>query len=734
MRGVYLLALELRCLMRNRPARLILLLSILSPLAGLTLIRPSAAQTMQSMYLANPAICGGAGSGILFGLLTIHTLDRPVRNRIVVLMDAAISPLFMNLIRLLSLLTAAALTLTVSVILWLPVSRMLIGQIFRTGDYLLVYLLFMGASLPLSILAAAAFWQLAGRADLAMTLFLALCAVSLTVWNGRWQLCWLNPCVWALSDDFSNLRIFRSVAYMRFTWLIALSGFWGLSWLCTRRYGKSLLGSLASNCRQSPVPAASCLLLLLSVLLYRNQPFIDRSNPDTSVMAFASLPVPEEITCCSRTVRLFPDTAAGNVSGTAVYHFKNSSPSPRTIAFGITPGYSVSSVKANGEDVPFSISDYQEYNEALLEVSLPAQEEITLSIEYGGFPRESSLMAAHQGSTEISETYLCLSNAEMAPRLMNVEPEGETLPVTVEITLPEQMKVIPFSSARPEVISDNEDGTLTWRYTGTGAGGILYAGDYACREIEAGGITVLFYYGKKHEAIMEEAGAAGAIRTVMDYCTDRYGPLSFCAGNTLKLIQSRVTGGGYAAGGASLLDETDFTAANLADGKKGSHPAEVMIHELVHQWWGLSNMFDSSDGTSPWSAEGLTVYTTYRIVKELYGESYANHCYVEEWRRETADCMQNFYVRHPEYLELLPKEQQLEITNRLSHVRQYCEMPLKILKAERLVGGEDAMDRILRGLFERQLDPEYPYLTYEDFLDACELQKEELDLEKDMEI
>ena len=171
MRMLRLLALELRCLMQNRLSLFLLLLSILSPLIGLFLIKPSSARTMQSMYLANPAICGGAGSGILFGLLTIHVLDRPVRNRAAALMDTAVSPLFMNLIRLLSLLTAAALTLTASVIIWLPVSRMLIGQVFRTGDYLLAYLLLTGASLPLSILAAAAFWQLTGRTDLALTLF-----------------------------------------------------------------------------------------------------------------------------------------------------------------------------------------------------------------------------------------------------------------------------------------------------------------------------------------------------------------------------------------------------------------------------------------------------------------------------------------------------------------------------------------------------------------------------------
>lgn len=734
MRILRLLALELRCLMQNRLSLFLLLLSILSPLIGLFLVKPSSARTMQSMYLANPAICGGAGSGILFGLLTIHVLDRPVRNRAAALMDTAVSPLFMNLIRLLSLLTAAALTLTASVIIWLPVSRMLIGQVFRTGDYLLAYLLLTGASLPLSILAAAAFWQLTGRTDLALTLFLAFCVLSLTVWNGQWQLCWLNPCVWALSDDFSNFRIFRSAAYMRLTWLAALSGFWSLSWFCTRRYEKSLLGSLTVSCRRCPAATAAWLLLPLSVLLYQNQPFIDHSNPDTGIMAFSGLPVSEGITCRSRTVRISPDTAAGRVSGTAVYSFENSSGRPETIAFGITPGYSVSSINANGKNIPFSISDYQEYNEALLEVILPARKEIELSIEYGGFPRESSLMSAHQGSTEISETYLCLSNAELAPRLMNVKPEGETLPVTVEITLPEHMQVIPFSSARAEIISDNKDGTLTWRYTDTGTGGILYAGDYVCREIKAEDLTVEFCFGRRHEAVMEEASAVSAIETVMNYCTDHYGPLSFRAGNTLKLIQSRVTGGGYATDGASLLDETDFTAASLSNRKKGSRPAEVMIHELVHQWWGLSCMFEPSDGTGAWSAEGLTVYTTYRIVKELYGESYAEQFYTDMWRQETADFMQNFYIRHPEYLELLPEEKKLMITNRLSQVRQYCEMPLKILKAEQLVGGEDAMDQILQTLFRRQPNPDYPYLTYQDFLTACGLREEELNFEKDMEI
>ena len=49
-------------------------------------------------------------------------------------------------------------------------------------------------------------------------------------------------------------------------------------------------------------------------------------------------------------------------------------------------------------------------------------------------------------------------------------------------------------------------------------------------------------------------------------------------------------------------------------------------------------------------------------------------------------------------------------------------------RAEKLVGGEAAMDEILRGLFNRELDWSYPYLTYQEFLDACGLKEEDLDL------
>ena len=727
MKTLKLFPLELGRLLQSRLTWLIVLLTVLSPAAGLVLYRPATATTMLSLYLANPAMAGGVMGGVLFGALTVYELDRVSRSRADVLMDAAVSPLTMALTRLLALLAAAVGTLALTMLAWLPVSAGLIGSVFSGVDYALAYGLLMGLALPLSILAAGAAYQFTRRADLSLVLFAAFAALSLTVWADDWQLCWLNPCVWALSDDFSNFRVFRSVAWMRLTWLAALAGVWTVSYLCVRQYGKGLFGSLARGVRRAYRPVIALALLACSGTAYAAQPFIDHSNPDLTVMSFYEIPYAEGVTFVSRSAQVFPDTAAGTVTGRASYRFENTSGQEQSISFGVNPGYTISNVRVGGADVPFTVSGYQEYNEARLEVTIPAEEQVELTMEYSGFPQES--LPTMQGGKELSDDYLCLENSALSPRVMNVLPGENGYPAAIEITLPASMTAVPFGSSEAEVVSENDDSTRTWRYEDNGAGGILYAGDYVREDIEAGGMTIQFYYGRKHQAVMEAAGAVDAVKAVVDYCTEHYGKLSFGSGETLKLIQSRVAGGGYATDGASLLDEADFTANNLGDAAKGGGAGEVMIHELVHQWWGLGNMFDTSDSTSPWSAEGLTVYTTYRIVKELYGEAYAREHYVDQWQQAVDDYYLDFYVRCPEYLEGLPESVRLNISNSLSGMRQYCEMPLKILKAEELVGGEEAMDQILNSLFNRELDPMYPYLTYQEFLDACRLTEEDLSLD-----
>lgn len=66
------------------------------------------------------------------------------------------------------------------------------------------------------------------------------------------------------------------------------------------------------------------------------------------------------------------------------------------------------------------------------------------------------------------------------------------------------------------------------------------------------------------------------------------------------------------------------------------------------------------------------------------------------------------------------------INSSVDDIKEYCIMPLKILKAEQLVGGEEKMDEILKGLFtNRELNP----ISYSDFLNACGLTEEALKLD-----
>ena len=442
MKTIRLFPLEFGRLLQNRLTWLIVLLTVISPAAGLFLYKPATATTMLSLYLANPAIAGGVVGGILFGLLTIFELDRVSRSRADILMDAAVSPLTMALVRLLALLAAAVVTVALTMLVWLPISMHLIGSVFGGLDYVLAYLLLMGLALPLSILAAAAAYQFTRRVDLSLVLFAAFAALSLTVWADDWQLCWLNPCVWALSDDFSNFRIFRSVAWMRLTWLAALAGVWTVSYLCIRQYGKGILGSLAASVRRIYRPAIALLLLVCSGTAYAAQPLVDQSNPDEMAMTFYEVPYAENVVCTGRSAQVFPNTSTGSLSGTASYQFQNTSGQEQNVAFGINPGYTISNVQVNGADVPFSVSEYQEYNEAMLEVTLPADEQAELVMEYSGFPQESRNMSTMQGSKEISTEYLCLENSALSPRLMNVMPGENGYPATIEITLPASMTAI----------------------------------------------------------------------------------------------------------------------------------------------------------------------------------------------------------------------------------------------------------------------------------------------------
>lgn len=548
------------------------------------------------------------------------------------------------------------------------------------------------------------------------------------VLHDNWLLRWVSPSLAYLSDDFGNVRRLRSLGWNRLFYFAALSSLFCFSMLCVRRYGKKLLASIRVNLHRIALPVLCVLFAGLSCCVYIFQPFMDKCPEEIDYESYDNV-VPAEAALVSIHADVFPDLSAGRQHGIARYTLENPEARAQTLMFKINPGYTVTRAEANGEPLVWRILKDDAINTRTLEVDIPEDKEIELEVEYGGFPREWSILSEMQGEAEISRDYIYLANSDFAPSPHNFyTADGERPAFTASVTLPEGLIPVVFGSGSAQDAGPSESGERKWELSSGGRNMIMYAGDYIYHSIETNGIDVDFYYSAKHERLMQSCDVENTIKRVFDYCTEHIGALDFSGEDKLKLIEIGAVGGGYAGRGASVMSEDSFSAESLSDPVKGASGSEVLAHEIIHQWWGLGNMFDQSGPGEVWSSEGLTVYTTYRLMKSLYGEEYAKKFYVDEWQRRVDDYHLNFYVRHPEYLELLPEEYRAEIQNSLSQVRQYCEMPLKILKAETLVGGEESMDAILRSLFVRELNYEYPYLSYQDFLDACSLTEEDLEL------
>lgn len=108
-------------------------------------------------------------------------------------------------------------------------------------------------------------------------------------------------------------------------------------------------------------------------------------------MTFYEVPYAENVVCTGRSAQVFPNTSTGSLSGTASYQFQNTSGQEQNVAFGINPGYTISNVQVNGADIPFSVKRVPEYNEAMLEVTIPADEQAELVMEYSGFRRRAAI-------------------------------------------------------------------------------------------------------------------------------------------------------------------------------------------------------------------------------------------------------------------------------------------------------------------------------------------------------
>lgn len=724
MSGFALLRVETGRLLRSRPAWLAAGLTALAPLAGYSLYRPAIGDSMATLYLANPMLTGGLTGCVLFALLMLLTLERPRRSGTGVLTDVMVSPLRMYAVRLAAMLLLAVLTALAAGLCYLPYTCWKLDMVFSPADYALSVLLLFLSGPVMGALAACTVDQAVGRLDVSLTAVLAFLIFSRTIRGGAFLWQWSVPLAPALSDAFGSAVVWRTALYSRLVWLCLLGGLWLLSLLCVRQYGRGLLGSLLRHARRLWIPALALAMGTAGLFLWQVQPFVDHSPADWAT-AEETDRFNEALTLSNTRLEVSVESyLLGRLSGTAAFQLRNSSGRPQELYFELDAGYQVRTLTANG--TPLKWEDLKKDFIASREVrcTLPADEEIALEITYGGMPKLWNAMESQLSGSVISGQNLELASMHLAPTVAGCVQVEEDAEAELLLTLKEELTAV--TSGATEMVGETGDGSRIWRAADTGTDRFrLFAADYVEADLEGGGMPIQFYYSRKYQERLDGMDAIAVMEQVIAYCTEHYGPRSYTEDEPFKIIQMTVFEfGGFASSNLSGMGEVYFSDLNLSDPEKGSGSTEVLAHEIVHQWWGLgASLMDPGDVY--WSDEGITTYTTYRIMCELMGEEYAYENYVEKWKQAVDDNGKNFYLRHPEYLEKLPERFANDIQAACRSANWYSGNALMIYRAaERL--GREQVDAVWSRLYLEGGTELPPYITKRDFLDACGLKEGEI--------
>lgn len=740
------LRVELNRIFHSKIVYLIMMLTMLCPIAGYKLYNNGGLdRTLSGHFIGNPSVAGALGGGILFAMLTLLEFNEVHKYKTEALTNSIVSPLILNVVRLFAMGIVAFITVSITSIIYYPYTAMEMGSIFDGYIYWNSFFLLILPSVLLSILAASAFYQIFHRTDLSMVTFIVFMAPnlinSLPIGN---ILRWIKPSVPGLSDYFGNTAVFRLMEHNRLFWFLMFGGLWLIGLLSVRTYGKGLFGSIFRNSRRIYIPLLAVAMISGGCYAFINQPDVYLLSKKEIVEVLEALneksedsryKVNKELQLLNSDLNISFDGSKGSLSAKAVYSFQNLSDSEQECKLKINPGYTINQVKINDEVVPLKKLDSLEANAAFI---VPTGKNINVTMEYEGRPKIFYMVSDDCLDTNISDKYIDLASKEIIPEL-KVADSKENSDLTAQLTMPSGL--IPIVNPAQEDEAGKEVSNLTgdtmkllseagdkktWFVHLKGTSFDLMAGDYVMKQLGNEEMPIEFYYSSKHEGNMKNTSAEKVMKDTIDYCINHYDKLNNVAKNSpLKIVEkTALFPGGLGFPNYSTMTETCFSEENLNNKLQGASSAEVLSHELAHQWWGVHTIGWGGNNKN-WSAEGLAVYTTYRVAKEIHGEEYAQKNYVNQWNELVKDQENNFYNRHPEYLEILPEKYADEISGCNRVTRLYAKMPLQILKAAELVGGEDKMDEILAKLHENSSKEK---ITWQDFLDGCGLKEEDLNV------
>lgn len=726
MRHLSLYRVELRRLLLTKRIWLVAALSLLTPIIGYFSYSPSPSTAMSGRYIGNPVGAGTLFGAVLWAVIAVLEADRQHRSGTDVLAEATAPPISHSTAKAAALITLSSMTTALCSLAYLPYTAIKLDYLFDASFYFAHFAVYMLPTWWISILLAEALYRVTRRVELSALIYAALayvCCFSRFA-ERRFLLWWLNPLVGLYSDGFPDIWYLRLGAYTRLMWLCVAAGVWVFSLICRRKYQRGLLGSFAKGLKKVYLPIVSVLLIAVGGMLWSAQPFIGHGGEEFLVEYdfLGGERRYEAMTGIKCSIKVDPllGTLHGRMECMIPIALEGES------AFRLNAGYRIERMTFGDEKVEFRTVKEDINGQYDTYFTLPKLRG-RLVIEYGGLPTvaQCHMPDVHQS---IGKNFFYLGSTDLIPLFRDYGLGDYSM--KLDITIPEELTPFIYHEPLSDYV-DNGDGTRTYstKLDNTYVYNFV-AGKYQtdCFSSEEG-IDFRFVYGETYRSTVDEYDVRQSICDVFDYCTRHYGkPHYVLDGEEFTLFQfSALSRAGYAIEGISTWYEEAISPDTLGDPYRGANAVDVFIHEMIHQWWGGVGMWCEDDGL--WSAEGLTVYSTYRLVKEKYGDLYARQYYVDDWQRYVDEQDRNFYNRHPEYLEKLPERYREQLSSLNTSVNRYKRMPLMILRAEELVGGEEKMDEILREMFAVYNEEGQHPVTFREFLDYCGLTEEALNLD-----
>nr|UWI51706.1 M1 family aminopeptidase [Clostridioides difficile] len=688
--------------------------------------------------LLNPAKLGALIGTVLFSMFTIYEMDSVYRNKTSGIIETIMDAKSLNLARVISILVSAIVSVIISMIICIPYSIIKMSEDFSLNIYLINYLVLMLPAILFGILLSAGFYSITRRIDLSIIMLLILVFLSINM-KDNYLIDWVQTKVTIYSSSFGNALQLRALYWNRLLWSFVSISTYLIGVICTRKYEKNIFPSIMFNMKKVSISILTVVLIVSSYSIYAFEPYYDDSPPlkmenvvDKKSGSGVVMATKEDeklnkdikLTDSSLDVKINPKKAS--LDGKIEYTMENTSGKEQKLNFDLNPGYSVKDIKINGKKAKFDISKKKQ-PEGRISLDTTKEKNLKIEIEYGGKLINNQLLEELLSGDMISEENIKIVGSSIFPEpKIDVMNTMESM-IHGNITLPTGITPVISGISTEKLKVDKKNNECTWKFNTQGTRLTIIAADYVKKDIQAGGIKVQFYYNRKSEEKINKMNAEKIIKDSIDFYTKQYGELDRYKVIPLKLVEGGATSGVVTGGKAyeniSYMTESIFNPGVFESSiGEGGNGAEVLAHEICHQWWGIIVQVDPM--VSPWSPEGITNYATNKFMEYEYGKEYSKKT-IDNWKKENDKLKRNFYMNNPQYLEKLPENYVFNILSPNSMRLIYNKMPLQLLKAEEILG-QDKFETILKSLYDKY---KYNILKYDDFLKACNLTGEELNLE-----